>query len=173
MDINPKSIEEYADRVVYRYDGGRYNQALTAWTSVFTTGLKTLVNTDTSRSYIVPKIGIAARFFKITFDFFVSVNVTETTVGVCLAKTSFFRVSIPSLNFDGKSQLTDFYNEKAEQFIASGQLRAINIGDIQVEPVTEFSNLQFTSLSGIAFSFGAATTGLTAIVQPTVTHYKK
>ena len=172
-DVNAQSVEDFSDRTIYRYAGGRYEQTLTSWVNVFTVGLKTLVNLDTSRTYVVPRSGLPSRFYKIIIEAYLSVLVTESTIGQTLIKTTFFKMSIPSLNFDGKSQQTDFYSESTEQYVTSPQLRAINIGNILAEPQMEFSNIQNTSLSALQFQPGAGTTGLVGIIRPTVIAYKK
>ena len=175
-DVNAQSVEDYADRIVYRFDGGRYEQALTTWAGAVSPGLKTLVNTDTARSYLIPRSGLPARFFKIDLRVRVALkNFSGTTdlTPYALIDWNFLRVSIPTLNFDGKSQVTDFYSDFTEQIVSSPQLRAINITDISVEPSGIFANLQSTSLSNFSFVGSAATVGLVAIVQPTVTFFKK
>lgn len=175
-DVNASSVEDYADRIVYRYAGGRYEQALTTWASAFSSAsLLTLVNTDTSRSYVVPRSGLPAKFYKIELNLFSAVRLTDTNVpiGLTLVKTPFFKISIPTLNFDGKSQLTEFYKQDNEQFYTSQQLRSINIGNVLLEPSMEYSNIQFFTGSYPAFSVAAGSTGFIAIVQPTVTMYKK
>ena len=172
-NVNAQAVEEFQDRVVYRYPGGRFEQALTNFAGALGVGLKTLVNTDTSRTYVVPNSGISARFYKVNIDIYVCIEGTETTFGLTLIKTSFFRVSMPTLNFDGKPLLTDFYKENNELFVTSSQLRAINIGNMLVEPANEFSNIQGTALSTVSLGGGAGTTGIFAYMQPTVTFYKK
>lgn len=173
--VNAQSVEDFADRIVYRFPGGVYDQALSAWNSVFNEGLKTLVNTDVSRSYIIPASGLSYRFFKVELSIFGYARVTESGggYGLMVLSCKFSRVSIPSLNYDGKSLLTDFYSEKSENIVVSQQLRAINIGNVLMEPAVVVSDLQFTGLSHLQFSNGAGTSGLRAIVQPTVTAYKK
>lgn len=174
-DINAQSVEDFADRIIYRYPGGRYEAALGAYATGFTTGLKTLVNTDTSRSYVVPQSAEPSKFFKVQLDVYVSLRLTEagSIAAVMIVETGFFRMSIPSLNYDGKPMMTDFYKQSNESMISSQILRAVNIGDVLVEPRTIASNMQFTALSGIIFNQGAGTTGLIAVVQPTITRYKK
>lgn len=175
-DINAQSVEDYADRIVYRYRGGRYDQVLTGWIGAFPASLLTLLNTDTARTYVVPRSGLPAKFFKIELSIYTAAYVTEIAagVGLTLVKASFFRVNIPTLNFDGKSQITEFYSEKNEQYYTSPQLRAINIGNIQVEPIIPYSDLLFTpGITTPQFNPAGATTGITAIIQPTVTYYKK
>lgn len=172
-DVNAQSIEDYADRIVYRFVGGRYEQALTTFQLAASVGLKTLVNTDTYRSYIIPKSGLQARFFKIEFEFFGAINVTDSNGVLYLLEAKFFKISIPSLNFDGKSLSTEFYGKKSEAFYASPYLRSVNIGDILAEPSALPSQIQFETAAGLSFNFGAGTTGLRAIIVPTVTFYKK
>lgn len=175
-NVNAQSVEDYADRIVYRFPGGRYEQVLTTWASAFTTGLKTLVNADTSRSYVVPTSGINAKFFKIDLRIYIAVSVTLTSPSSfsSLTKSGFLRVSIPTLNMDGKSQLTDFYQEKTEFFYTSQQLRAINISNILVEPIQSYTDLRSTvNVTTPQFDTTSAVTQLVGIVQPTVTFYKK
>lgn len=175
-NVNAQSVEDYADRIVYRFPGGRYEQVLTNWASAFTTGLKTLVNTDTDRSYVVPTSGINAKFFKIDLSIYIAVSVTLTSPSSfsSLTKSWFLRVSIPTLNMDGKSQLTEFYQEKTEFFYTSQQLRAINISNILVEPVQSYTDLRNTmNVTTVQFDFASALTQLVGIVQPTVTFFKK
>jgi hypothetical protein len=174
-NVNAQSIEDYADRIVYRYAAGRYEQALTTWTGAFSSSTsKTLVNTDTSRSYIVPETNQSARFYKIDIEICTAVNVTEDAIGLTLTNISFFKITIPSLNFDGKSQLTDFYEKRTVQFYTSPQLRAINIGDLIMEPVVSYTDLRNTpGVTYPSFSIGAGTTQLIAYLRPTVTYFKK
>jgi len=175
-DINAQSVEDYADRIVYRYAGGRYEQVLTNWAGSLSPGLKTLVNTDTKRSYIVPRSGSPAKFFKVEIFIFSCLKIASPSYYLTpygLMQCGFFRVSIPSLNFDGKSQVTEFYKESTEQIVPSSQLRSINIGDILLEPSVIFANIQSNDTGTFSFSGGAGTTGLISIVQPIVTYYKK
>lgn len=177
--INAQSVEDFSDRIVYRYTGGRYEQALTDWPGALSsTVAKTLVNTQTSRSYIVPASGISARFYKIEFEIYTAVNLTENAVGanigLTLARMKFLQISMSSLNFDGKPQVTEFYNEKTELMYTSPQLRAINLGDIKMVPLCIWTDLRYpTAVPYPQFSTGAGTTQLVAIVKPTVTFYKK
>lgn len=172
-DVNAQSIEDYADRIVYRFAGGRYEQVLTTFQLAASVGLKTLVNTDTTRAYIVPKSAVQARFYKIELEIYSSINITDTAGVLYLMEAKFFKVSIPSLNFDGKSLSTEFYGGKSEMFYTSSYLRAINIGNILAEPCGLPSQIQFQTPSGLSFAFTAGTTGLRAIIVPTVTFYKK
>jgi len=172
-DVNAQSIEDYSDRIVYRFVGGRYEQALTTFQLSASVGLKTLVNTDTSRSYIIPKSANQARFFKIDLEFYGSINVTDSGGVLYLLEAKFFKISIPTLNFDGKSLCTEFYGQKSEMFYTSSYLRAVNIGNILAEPCGLPSQIQFETASGLSFNFGAGTTGLRAIIVPTVTFFKK
>jgi len=173
-DVNAQSIEEFSDRVVYRFIGGRYQQAVSTMSAALNTGLKTLVNTDTTRNYIIPRSGTSARFYKVELNIFCALQATEAVViGACLVPMKFFRVVMSSLLFDGKSLTTDFFKESNENIIASSYLRNISIRDIQMEPVFNPGQLQQTALSQFQFTTGAGTTALYAIVQPTVTFYKK
>lgn len=171
--INAVSIEDYSDRIIYRYPGGRYEQAASTLFPVFSTGLKTLVNTETSRSYDVPRSGSPARFYRIDYvfntaaSFLLSDNSTNYSIAI-----DFLRILINSLNYDGKTAQTEFYEKKTENYLASSQLRAINIGNIQVEPKFSISDIQWTGLSGITPS-AATTAFLIAIIQPVVTMFKK
>ena len=168
-NVNAQSVEDYADRIVYRYAGGRFEQAASLCTTVFSTGLKTLVNTDTSRSYIIPASGISARFFKIdwTFNTF-AVFVNNSGAGTINTKVDFARIVASSLNYDGKAQQTIFIENQVENFYTSPQLRAINIGNIQMEPkMPAFGTFNLTYESNSLNSY------LVAIVQPVVTFYKK
>ena len=177
--VNTQSVEDFADRIVYRFPGGRYEQALTGWVGAFSSATtKTLVNTDTSRSYVIPASGINAKFYKIDIEIFTAVNVTEAAsganIGLTQTKISFFKVSIPSLNFDGKPQVTDYYSQKTEQFYTSPQLRAINIGDLIIEPIVMYSELLSTPVVTYPqFDIGAGKTQIVAYLKPTVTFYKK
>ena len=173
--VNAQSVEDFADRIVYRFPGGRYTQAETNWNGAFTTGLKTLFNTDTTREYSIPASGIPAKFFKVDLYIYTSVQVTESgnIGGLMLLKCGFLRVSIPSLNYDGRSMQTEFYQEKNENYIPSAQMRFINIANITLEPVLDVAAMQYTGLSGITFTNPGTGTNLTAIIQPVVTMYKK
>lgn len=171
--VNAQSVEDFADRIVYRYPGGRYEQALTTMSGAFSVGLKLLANTDINRSYIIPTSGVQARFFKVEYVAIAAAQVAETTIGNTLIPIQFSKISIPTLNYDGKSQQTEFYDTKFENIIPASYLRAINIGNISIEPVLDYGTMQWTGLSGVQFNIGGATTGLVAIVHPTVTFYKK
>ena len=173
-DVNAQSVEDYADRIVYRYPGGRYEQTLGTYLLALTPGLKTLINTDTARTYVIPQSGLPARFFKISLEIYTSLLLTDIAgVSTTLIKTGFFKISIPSLNFDGKSLDTEFYKEVNDMIFTSPNLRAINIGDITLEPVQIPGYAQNTALSRMQFDTGAATTGLRAIIRPIVTFFKK
>lgn len=174
-DVNAQSVEDYADRIVYRYPGGRYEQTAAQISSVLTPGLKVLVNTDTFRSYIIPASGITARFFKIEWVFNLAIQVNNALGGVynMLIKQDFMRyvTPAPALNYDGRSLQTEFYTEKTENIYSSPQLRAINITNISVEPKAITANLLNTVQ--FDFNFGTSSNFLVAILQPTVTFYKK
>lgn len=173
--IAPQSVEELSDRIIYRYPGGRYDQALTNWNGALTSGQKTLVNTDTTRSYSVPASGIPARFFSVDLYFTTSVVLKEIlgVNGNMNVVCGFFSISIPTLNYDGRTLQTDFYQPKTTNYIPSTQLRAINLSNILVDPIFNIGEVQFTALSGFGFSNGASETQLIAIIQPIVTMYKK
>lgn len=179
-DVAAQSIEEFADRIIYRYPGGRYEQSPTTWASLITPGLKTLVNTQTSRSYVVPQIGINAKFFKIEWliNTFMVLNASGGG-GLRVLKCDFARYATPSpaLNYDGKSLQTEFYDKKTENIYASPNLRAINISNIQVEPIGSLSDYTASGISGFSASIDWDTSGstnyLAAILQPVVTLYKK
>lgn len=173
--INAQSVEELADRIVYRYPGGRFEQTATNWSGALTAGAKTLVNTDTARSYVVPASGIPAKFFSVEWYISTSVNLTENinVGGIMNVTCGFFSISIPTLNYDGRTLQTDFYQEKTVNLIPSTQLRAISMSNIAMDPIFNIGQVQFTALSGFGFTNGAAATKLIAIIQPIVTMFKK
>lgn len=175
-DVNAQSVEDYADRIIYRYPGGRYEQVLGTIAQALTTGLKTLVNTSTARVYVMPATGMPARFFKVEWLISVALQTLGTAndmIGSVLMPCSFLRLSATSLNYDGKELQTEFYEKKSENFVTSPQLRAVNIGNVSVEPVFDFSSWQFTGLSNAQWSGASPNCGLVAILQPTITFYKK
>ena len=142
--------------------------------TVMTIGLKTLVNTDTTRQYVVPASGISARFYKIewTFNTFaVFVNaIFGTTISI---RMEFTKLLASTLNYDGKPQQTDFYSEKSENYYTSPQLRAINIGNIQMEPKIAATDAASTGAWSLNYETASANSYLAAILQPVVTFYKK
>lgn len=174
MDIGPQAIEEYANKVVYRFAGGRFEQALVNIADAISPGLKTLVNTDTTRSYLIPRYGISALSYKIDLLFSLAVKLASGGgAAPTMSKAEFFRVSAPTLNFDGRSCVTDFYERKNSFAVVSSQLRAINITNISVEPAINMANLQGTTLSSFVYTAGVLDTQLLLYMQPIVTFYKK
>lgn len=173
-DVAAQSIEEFADRIIYRYPGGRYEQASTDYYGSLTIGLKTLVNTQASISYNIPRSGISARFFKVEWNMTASVAIlADGVASYFLVKTDFFRIVASSLNYDGKSLQTEFYKEQTENIVSAPQLRSINITNIQIEPRFDLSLIQSTGLSYVRAAPSPGTCYLIAILQPVVTHYKK
>jgi len=180
-DVNAQSVEDFADRIIYRFPAGRYEQAATTWPLVMTPGLKTLVNTDTSRSYVIPASGISAKFFKIEWFFNLAVVMQNDAVPgtpLVMVDIDFLRFATPSpsLNYDGKSLQTEFYERKIENYYSSPQLRAINISNISVEPKSITANYLggSTSLdSRISWNVVSSVSYLVALFQPVVTFYKK
>ena len=172
--VNAQSVEDFADRIVYRYSGGRYEQTLTTPALSLSTGLKTLLNTDTSRSYVVPASGIPSRFYKVELKFYGSFQINEDNraIGPTLVPCEFFQISIPSLNYDGRALQTIFSAKSAENMVTSAQLRAVNIGNIQAEPMIDYSIIQNTALSRIQFDTSLLV-GLRAVIEFVVTCYRK
>lgn len=169
--IIPASIEEYADRIVYKYVAGRYEQTPALIFNVLTPGLKTLLNTDTTRTYNVPAIGQNARFYKV--DLYISACLFAQNTGTgtdILVRQDFFKVSIPTLKFDGKSPITEFYDKQSSFIVPSSQLRQLTIGDVLLEPSVITANLQWVAGSGYTF---AGNGGWVSLIQPVVTFIKK
>lgn len=171
-NVNAQSVEDLPDRTIYRFAAGRFEQVATSAGNVFSPGLKTCVNTQASISYIVPASGISARLYKIEWNLkmvvqsFNAVNSTNT-----LNSIDFLRMSATSLNYDGKNQQTEFYENKTENYYTSPQLRSINIGNISVETKPSLSNYLYSPQIDIFNSY--ATNFIIALFQPTVTFYKK
>lgn len=173
-NVNAQSIEEFADRIIYRYPAGRYEAIPGNISTVISTGLKTLVNTDASRSYIVPASGISARFFKIEWVFNMAIQVNNAIIGYdLLIDHDFIRYSTPdpALNYDGKALQTEFYERKTENYYQSPQLRSINIKDIAVEP--KLTDLLYVITAQFDLNLGSNSNKLVALLQPIVTFYKK
>lgn len=170
--VNIASIEEYADRIVYKYLAGRYEQVPAAIATVVTPGLKTLVNTDTTREYNIPATGESAKFYKV--DLYISTCLSAVNTGTgstdVLVRQDFFRVSIPTLKFDGKSPITEFYDKQSSFIIPSSQLRQLSMGNISLEPSLMTTNLQWSAGQGYTFAGNA---NWVALIQPIVTFYKK
>lgn len=174
-NVNAQSVEDFADRIIYRFPAGRYEQAaLGNISTVISTGLKTLANTDTSRSYIIPSSGISARFFKIEWVFNMAIQVNNYIIGYdLLIDHDFIRYSTPApaLNYDGKTLQTEFYERKTENYYQAQQLRSINIKDIAVEP--KLTDLLYVITAQFDLNLGSNTNKLVALLQPIVTFYKK
>jgi len=171
-EVNAQSVEEFPDRVIYRYPAGRYEQGAVSAGNVFSPGLKTCVNTQTSISYIVPSSGLSARFYKIEWLFKSVVQSTNAINSITILNSiDFLRYSATSLNYDGKSLQTEFYQEKTENYYTSPQLRSINIGNISVETRPSLANYLLTAQIDI---FNSTNTNfIIALLQPIVTFYKK
>jgi hypothetical protein len=175
--VNAQSVEDFADRIIYRFPGGRFEQAPVTWKDTMTPGLKTLVNTDTNRQYVVPASGIGAKFYKIEWFFsaFV-VFVNDATAGAgqeMMTNIGFVRINAGNLNYDGKPQQTEFYTEKIENYYTSPQLRSINIANIQMEPKINAIDAASTGTWTTNYQAVASVSYLGVIAQPTVTFYKK
>lgn len=178
--VNAQSVEDFADRIVYRFPAGRYEQTPVSWNSMCSPGLKTLVNTDASRSYVVPSSGLSYKFFKIEWliKTFVVLD-TATAPGLKSIVCDFARYSslAPALNYDGRSLQTEFYEKKSENVYASASLRSINISNIALEPIMHTTDLSTGGSYGfnafLDWSTSAVTNYLVALLQPTVTAYKK
>lgn len=179
--VNAQSVEDFADRIVYRFPAGRYEQIATTWGATMTPGLKVLVNTDTTRSYVIPASGVSAKFFKIEWFFKLGVVFQNDAISgtpLVLVEMDFlkFLTPAPALSYDGKSLQTEFYQEKTENIYQSPQLRAINISNISVEPRSIASNYLggSTSLDArVSWNIVSSVSYLVALFQPTVTFYKK
>ena len=172
--VNAQSVEDFADRIVYRYEPGIYLQAAAAITSVTSPGLKTLVNSDTSRSYIVPASGLPARFYKIEWAINLSMVLAPVIGGTASIAANFVRLEIPSLNYDGKGLQTKFNVPMFETYYASAQLRSVNIGNISIEPKVNADVYSPRNTGGdIAFDSVNAVSYLSATLAPTITFYKK
>lgn len=180
-DVQAQSVEDFADRIIYRYPAGRYEQVAVTWQNTMTPGLKVLVNTDTTRRYIVPASGIIARFFKIEWFFNLGVVFQNDAVGgnpLVLVEMDFLRflTPSPSLSYDGKSMQTEFYEKKTENIYQSPQLRSINISNISVEPRSIAANYLggSTALDArVSWNIASSVSYLVALFQPVVTFYKK
>ena len=177
-NINAQSVEDLPDRIIYRYPAGRYQQTPTNWVYIGNPGLTTLVNTQTSRSYVIPASGISAKLFKIEWVINTFAVFDAGSNGLRSIKYDFARIVTPSpaLNYDGKTLQTEFYEKKTENFYTSPQLRSINISDIQVEPMFDITNIAGAGAGLTAvldFNLAATTFYMAALMQPTVTFYKK
>lgn len=172
--INAQSVEDFSDRIIYRFPAGRYEQALSNFADTISSGYKTLVNTETSRRYNIPQSGISARFYKINLLFSaVLIGVGPGAYTSIMARAGFFRINAPSLTFDGKSMQTEFYEPKNEIMYGAAQLRAIDITDIQMEPSLATTDFQGTALSTFNFGAGSLDSRLAVLMQIIVTYYKK
>lgn len=173
-DVNAQSVEEYLDRVVYRFPAARFAQATTTVAAGLTPGLKTLVNAATTSSFIIPATNEASRFFKIEWSFIAAFQAVSNTSGSAFnQKISFLEIAASSLLYDGKSITTSFYEEKESVIYTSPQLRAITIGNIALDPLqmrTDWDN--FHPVSTTTLNTGA-NAFLLASVRPVVTRYKK
>jgi hypothetical protein len=173
--VNSQSVEDFADRIIYRYPAARFEQAAVIFESAVDPGLKTLVNTATSTEFNIPASGISARFYKVDWTFKLLISMFNSGSGgwQVFNDIKFLRyiTPAPALNYDGKSFQTEFYDDKTEAYIPSAQLRTISITNIQVEPVSIAAN--YLVNASIAWDFGAAVTQLIALLQPVVTFYKK
>lgn len=175
-NVAAQSAEEFTDRVIYRYPACRFEQTPGNVALSLSVGLKTLTNTTASTSFVIPASGISAKMYRVEWCFVTSVQVSEFShpIGNTLIRCGFNQLIASSLNYDGKPLQTKFYKNTAEVFVISNQLRAINITDLQVEPLWSFGDLQFTG--GVASGYlqwTDATVALVALMQPTVTFYKK
>lgn len=171
-DVNAQSVEDFGNKVVYRYPAGRYAQTLTTVALAISTGLKTCVNSGTSYSYVIPATGLPSIGYKITWLFKTCIQVYSTTLtSSLLLDSKFIKYSASSLNYDGKPLQTEFYEEKTENVYVGQQLRAINIGNISVEPITSF--LFESAIANYNIDFNSSVTGIVAMLQPVVTAYKK
>ena len=172
--VNAQSVEDYADRIVYRYPAARFAQATTTIVLGLTPGLKALVNSATTSEFIIPASNESAKFFKIDWFFnvaFQSVNVSSGSI--FNQKISFLEISVTSLNYDGKNLTTSFFEERESVILSSPQLRQINIGNISVDPLQLSTDwINYHPLSTTTLSLGA-NAFLLAAVRPVVTRYKK
>lgn len=175
---SPQSVEDYADRIVYRFTACRFEQTPTTWVNIGNPGLTALVNTQTNLSWVVPASGLPARFFKIDWVFNTFAVFDAGADGLRNIHCGFSKIvsTSPALNYDGKTLQTEFYNRKSENIYASAQLRAINIKDISIEPIfhtTDIAGAGAALASVIDFNVGASTFYIVALMQPTVTFFKK
>lgn len=167
--VNAQSIEELPDRIIYRYPGGRFEQASGSFASSLASGFKTCVNTDTTREYVVPSSNQPARFFKIDLFFNCFLSVANTLNGgyVQLVELGFSKIYAP-LNYDGKSLQTEFYEKNNVNLYTSRQLRSVSIANISIEPVAgslmAANNGYFAYNTGVSF--------IVAIMHPVITYFK-
>ena len=173
-DVNAQSVEEYADRIVYRFPAARFAQATTTVASALTPGLKILVNAATTSNFIVPATNESAKFFKIEWSFIAAFQAYSNTSGSLFnQKIRFLEISATSLLYDGKSLTTSFYEEKEVLMYTSPQLRSITVANITLDPLqvrtdwTNYHPVSTTTLSTGANAF------LLASMRPIVTRYKK
>lgn len=168
-NVNPQSIEEFNDRVIYRYPGGRFEQSSGSFAASLSSGLKTCVNTDTTRNYVVPASNQPARFFKIDLFFNCFLSVANTLNGgyVQLVDLDFSKIYAP-LNYDGKSLQTEFYEKNTTNFYTSRQFRSLSIADISVEPV---AGVLMAANNGY-FAYNTGVSFIVAIMQPVITYFK-
>ena len=176
--VNAQSVEDFADRIVYRFPAARFEQVPVTIKNTGSPGLKTLVNVATSTSFMVPASGMAARFFKIEWIINTSVVLTNTASGTILqmVKIDFLKYLASSLNYDGKSQQIEFYEKNTENYYTSPQLRAINIGNISIEPIIETTNMSgagFGLNAVIDWDISSSVSYIVALLHPVVTFYKK
>lgn len=176
--VNAQSVEDFADRIIYRFPATRFEQTPVTIKNTGSPGLKTLVNTSANVSYVIPASGVSARFFKIQWLINTAVVLSNTASGTILQTVGidFLRYSALGLNYDGRSMQTEFYEKNTENYYPSVQLRSINLGDISIEPI-----INTTNLSGAGFGLNAvldwdiigAVSYIVALLNPVVTFYKK
>lgn len=179
-DVAAQSIEEFGDRIIYRYPAARFEQVPVIFSAALSPGLKTLVNTQAAVSFVIPPIGITAKLFQIDWllkTYIVLQNDALAGTPLTCVNIGFVRMVTPSplLNYDGKSLQTQFYETKTTNLLSSKQLRSINVSDIQLEPASDSSNYANGPASDARFLFNtpSAVSYLLALFQPVVTLYKK
>jgi hypothetical protein len=172
--VNAQSVEDFAGRIVYRYPSCRFQQAAGLWELTMSPGVKSLVNTDLALVYVVPSSGTSYLFFKIQWAIKVGVVFSNGAIPgnpLVFTESSFSKISA-NINYDGKSLQTEFSDKKIENFYTSPQLRAINVGNISLEPLTIAANLA-PDPTRIAANILTADAYLVAMFTPIVTAYKK
>lgn len=173
-NVSAQSVEDYADRVVYRYPSCRFQQVAGLWELTMTPGVKSLINTDLALVYVVPSSGVPYRFFKIEWAIKTGVifsNGALVSSPLIFVKTDFSKI-IADVNYDGKPLQTEFSEKKIQNFYVSPQLRAINVRNIAMEPLVMAADLA-PNPTRISANIASNDAYLVAMLTPIVTAYKK
>lgn len=172
--VNAQSVEDFAGRVVYRYPSCRFEQVPGLWQLTMSPGLKSLINTDSALSYVVPAAGISYSFFRIQWGVKLGTIFSNGAIAgnpLIIVKTDFTKLNL-DVNYDGKSLQTEFTSKNIENYYTSPQLRAINVGDLNLEPLAVAANLA-PDPTRISANIATADAYLIATLSPIVTAYKK